>query len=167
MGKLRNERRSSGRLKRLNKKKKKVVDNHTRELDKVSRLASLENDNYEEENIGESYVDGEDDEEVYASERTKSQKKKKRKSKRDKTAELATPAKTFGQILMEERLDLLPAHVPTYHTAAAAPSTLPARKFCSVCGYHRKTYSCTRCGMYFCCLQCDATHQETRCNKFT
>ncbi|CAM9958225.1 unnamed protein product [Phaeothamnion confervicola] len=58
------------------------------------------------------------------------------------------------------------ARRPTYLTAAAAPSALPQRHFCSVCGYYG-SYACTRCGARFCSLGCNAHHKETRCLKFS
>jgi len=51
-----------------------------------------------------------------------------------------------------------------YHEAAASPSTLPLRKFCSICGYfgyHR----CMKCGAHYCSLTCQEAHKETRCLK--
>eukprot|EP00953_Heterococcus_sp_UTEX-ZZ885_P041589 21212-Heterococcus_DN1.PRE.1 len=48
----------------------------------------------------------------------------------------------------------------------AEPSKLPARHFCSVCGYFSK-YTCTRCGMRLCRAKCQTQHRETRCLKFS
>jgi zinc finger HIT domain-containing protein 1 len=53
---------------------------------------------------------------------------------------------------------------PTYLTAAAPPSKLPPRVFCSVCGYWGK-YRCMKCAMPYCSLDCQATHNDTRCEK--
>ena len=58
-----------------------------------------------------------------------------------------------------------PSNGPNYLTAAAKPSPLPTRHFCSVCGYWG-LYACTRCGMRYCCGKCAETHKETRCLKF-
>jgi hypothetical protein len=52
-----------------------------------------------------------------------------------------------------------------YFSAMAAPSNFPARVFCSVCGFSSK-YNCTRCGMKYCSIRCQATHKDTRCLKF-
>ena len=54
---------------------------------------------------------------------------------------------------------------PNYLSVAAAPSTRPPRHFCSVCGFIGQ-YSCTRCGMRYCSLKCNANHKETRCLKY-
>lgn len=43
-------------------------------------------------------------------------------------------------------------------TAAATPSALPPRHFCSVCGYWGR-HACARCGMRYCCLKCQETHK--------
>lgn len=47
---------------------------------------------------------------------------------------------------------------PNYVTAAATPSALPPRPFCSVCGYWGR-HACARCGMRYCCLKCQETHK--------
>lgn len=54
---------------------------------------------------------------------------------------------------------------PNYGTISAGPSSKPARKFCSVCGYFG-VYACTRCGMRYCSQKCQDHHRETRCLKF-
>jgi hypothetical protein len=51
-----------------------------------------------------------------------------------------------------------------YVTVTAEPSQLPARHFCSVCGYIGK-YSCVRCGLRYCSNRCNNHHTETRCLK--
>lgn len=57
---------------------------------------------------------------------------------------------------------------PNYMTAVA-PSPeiyhLPKRHFCGVCGLNGK-YTCVTCGARFCCINCQATHKETRCMKW-
>lgn len=58
---------------------------------------------------------------------------------------------------------------PNYSTAVAPdPSkyNLPRRHFCSVCGYNGK-YTCVTCGARFCSTNCQSTHKETRCLKWT
>ncbi|KAF8307351.1 hypothetical protein DL93DRAFT_2064895, partial [Clavulina sp. PMI_390] len=53
---------------------------------------------------------------------------------------------------------------PSYITAVAPPPSTPRQPFCSVCGYWGK-YSCQKCGMHYCQLSCQSTHQETRCER--
>ena len=53
-----------------------------------------------------------------------------------------------------------------YLTVAVQPSKLPARQFCSVCGYEG-IYKCTRCGSRYCSVKCNNNHKETRCLKFS
>lgn len=73
--------------------------------------------------------------------------------------------RSFAAALDDAALDRVPSGIPTYLTAAAAPSTTSApRKFCSVCGF-ASLYNCARCGMRFCCRKCNAVHTETRCLK--
>ena len=54
---------------------------------------------------------------------------------------------------------------PNYYSVNAAPSELPSRKFCSVCGLEG-IYGCLRCGMRYCNIKCQNQHKETRCLKF-
>ncbi|KAF9146396.1 Zinc finger HIT domain-containing protein 1 [Mortierella sp. GBA39] len=56
--------------------------------------------------------------------------------------------------------------VPNYLTANMGPSRYPQRNFCSVCGW-KGVYRCNRCGMRYCDLRCQKTHNDTRCMKFT
>ncbi|TFK49909.1 hypothetical protein OE88DRAFT_1713113 [Heliocybe sulcata] len=53
---------------------------------------------------------------------------------------------------------------PTYLTAAVPPPKEPPRLICSVCSYWGK-YKCKRCGMPYCDLNCEAVHDETRCER--
>lgn len=74
--------------------------------------------------------------------------------------------KSFAVMLEEAELDQLPPEVPTYLTAAVGPSrTASARKWCSVCS-NPSSYTCTRCGSFFCSKKCYPVHIETRCLKF-
>lgn len=54
----------------------------------------------------------------------------------------------------------------TYASAAAPPSVRPPRHFCAVCGFP-STYTCTSCGVRYCCIKCLGTHRDTRCLKWT
>jgi zinc finger HIT domain-containing protein 1 len=51
--------------------------------------------------------------------------------------------------------------VPNYLTANMGPSRYPQRQFCSVCGW-KGIYRCNRCGMRYCDLRCQTTHNDTR-----
>ncbi|KAJ3022496.1 hypothetical protein HKX48_006038 [Thoreauomyces humboldtii] len=90
-------------------------------------------------------------------------------SKRQKKTEvkrLLTTRKTLAILVQESGVESLPANVPSHLNTAAAPSTKPPRKFCSVCGYF-SNYNCVRCGMLYCSIKCRDTHTETRCLKYT
>ena len=58
----------------------------------------------------------------------------------------------------------LPSSIPTYLTAAAAPSKEPKRHLCTVCGYWGN-YKCKKCTMPYCSLDCRGVHDETRCER--
>jgi len=73
--------------------------------------------------------------------------------------------KSFQQLLEEDwtrKLD----DAPSYSTSESPPSKYPPRKFCNVCGF-LANYTCSQCGVYFCCVKCMNTHRETRCLKWT
>ena len=53
---------------------------------------------------------------------------------------------------------------PNYITAASSAPNHPPRAFCSVCGY-LSCYTCVRCGMRYCCISCQRTHNDTTCVK--
>ena len=69
--------------------------------------------------------------------------------------------KSLQHALDEEATEAMPSHVPTYLSAAAAPSRLPQRRFCTTCGYFAG-YTCQRCLARYCSQACLATHQETK-----
>ncbi|KAF9561956.1 hypothetical protein CPC08DRAFT_817369 [Agrocybe pediades] len=72
--------------------------------------------------------------------------------------------KNLATLIEESGIATLPANVPTYLTAAAAPSIYPPRMICSVCGYWGR-YKCRRCAMAFCDNNCEGVHLETRCER--
>uniref|UniRef100_K7GGG3 Zinc finger HIT-type containing 1 n=3 Tax=Cryptodira TaxID=8464 RepID=K7GGG3_PELSI len=72
--------------------------------------------------------------------------------------------KNFQALLEEQNLST--SEGPNYLTACAAPSSLPQRHFCAVCGLPSH-YTCVSCGARYCCVRCLGTHQETRCLKWT
>ena len=69
--------------------------------------------------------------------------------------------KTLEEVLTEQQV----VFEPNYLTAAAAPSVLPAKHLCTVCGFEG-AYTCVRCGARFCSLRCLRPHEETRCIQF-
>ncbi|KAG0253400.1 hypothetical protein DFQ27_007434 [Actinomortierella ambigua] len=72
--------------------------------------------------------------------------------------------KPLSVLLDESGLLQQDPSIPSYLTAAMGPSQYPERQFCSVCGW-RGTYRCFRCGMRYCDLRCQKTHEETRLEK--
>ncbi|GAA5814816.1 zinc finger, HIT-type containing 1 [Helicostylum pulchrum] len=70
--------------------------------------------------------------------------------------------KTNLNSLLEES----PVTAHCYQTCQVTPSTYPARRFCSVCGF-TSDYKCLKCGMKYCSTKCLSTHTETRCLKWT
>ena len=162
------------------------VDGAGREAATRARLDALERDalpDDDEENNG-----GDDDDEEFVVEEpkldgamTKIVAKKKTTSKKggkaggkgratrdresSKGAASAKTMRTFNQLLEANTLDEAPVGIPTYTTIAAGPPSSGApRKFCSVCGFP-SPYTCSRCGMRFCCRKCNQIHSETRCLK--
>ena len=135
----------------------KVVDEETRKHVLQKRLASLEADNYQEE----TFDDEEDDNEGGSDKRKKMKASGTLKSGR---SPLRRKLKSLDRILDEERY--IKEGIIPYDMIAAAPSKIPSRKFCSVCGYIGQ-YTCTRCGSRFCSIRCNSNHKETRCLKFS
>jgi len=161
-------RRSSGRIRELSKRVKTLDAEQREEIKqnaKNARLESLENDNYQEEAVPEDdeFVI-EDDDDLLLSKRKKKARKTAREMFKDAKKKKFV-AKNFNTVLEEAALDTFPPHFPSYLTVAAAPSMLPQRHFCSVCGYFAN-YTCTQCGSRFCSVRCNSTHKETRCMKF-
>lgn len=91
-----------------------------------------------------------------------------RTKKKERTAEYYQMKfrKTFQQLVEEDRIDAELNNRVSYLDAAAEDSKLPARHFCSVCGYKSK-YVCITCGTRFCCIKCMNIHLETRCLKWS
>jgi hypothetical protein len=70
---------------------------------------------------------------------------------------------TCEQVLVQ--LGVPSQEPPTFVTAQAPASRLPARSLCAVCGF-TAPQSCVKCGTRVCGSKCLATHTETRCLKF-
>lgn len=139
------------------------------------RLAALENDNHAAEQEAELLQDEEaydpaacSDDEMAGVSRRGSRTKKRRRSR-----------STAARVRVERGLERLnksvalaiaeegerPYGMVSSEEIAARPSIRPARALCSVCGY-KATYTCTRCLVRFCSVQCGNVHNETRCLKF-
>ncbi|XP_035213178.1 zinc finger HIT domain-containing protein 1-like [Stegodyphus dumicola] len=73
--------------------------------------------------------------------------------------------KNFTALLEEESFNFTKDKT-NYLSARVPPSRYPERHFCSVCGFD-SNYTCVQCGSRYCCAKCFATHQETRCLKWT
>jgi len=136
-----------------------------KEQHRIQHLTNLENDNY----LGEEAQETEDDFNAEEQDDDFGPPRKKKKLRRGDTGSRARQRSSFSnfaQVLDQEYYSAYPAHVPTYFTVAAAPSKLPERKFCSACGSFSH-YICKICGNRFCCIKCNETHKENRCQKFT
>ena len=157
------------------------VDDAGRDAATRARLDALERDALPDDD--EANNGGDDDEEfvveepkldgamtkIVAKKKTSSKKGGKGRATRDresnKGAASAKTRRTFNQLLEANALDEAPVGIPTYTTIAAGPPSSGApRKFCSVCGFP-SPYTCSRCGMRFCCRKCNQIHSETRCLK--
>ena len=157
------------------------VDGAGREAATRARLDALERDALPDDD--EANNGGDDDEEfvveepkldgamtkIVAKKKTSSKKGVKGRATRDresnKGAASAKTMRTFNQLLEANALDEAPVGIPTYTTIAAGPPSSGApRKFCSVCGFP-SPYTCSRCGMRYCCRKCNQIHSETRCLK--
>lgn len=158
----------TARLRKLSRAVR-VVDAETRRLALDARLEALEADNYVEE-----AAEGEGDEDYFSEDEGAAGGGAARAKKR-----AAGPAggagggagaggrervKPLSQVLLESGLDVH-SSTPNYFTAAAAPSKLPARAMCSVCGF-AAPYTCTRCGSKYCDSRCLRQHKEDRCLTF-
>jgi len=87
---------------------------------------------------------------------------KKRKRRGGKKARLV-----FEEVLRDELTERAVSgetKSPWYVTAAAGPSSRPARRFCGVCG-SMAPYTCTKCAARFCCVRCKRVHDDQRCLK--
>lgn len=130
------------------------------------RLESLENDNFTQETVileEVEQVEQDSDEPEFST--PKKKKKIRKKGKADKLKEKYFLRRNLETVLYSEKVDQLPPDVPSYYNCNAAPSKKPKRHFCSICGYFAN-YTCTKCGMRFCCVKCKDSHEESRCQKF-
>jgi INO80 complex subunit C len=59
------------------------------------------------------------------------------------------PFKNFKQIMQGENYEAYPSNVANYTSIEAGPSTLPAKKYCDICGYVAK-YVEPKTGLRYC-----------------
>ncbi|KAL6042356.1 HIT-type domain-containing protein [Balamuthia mandrillaris] len=168
VGSTPNKRRQSGRLRVQSQRIKERDPILLRQQKLEERLESLEHDNYAAEEPVETadVAPAPIIEETEELEATYTPKKKKKKTTQRDVQRQMRLVKNFNKVLENAGYENYPPHVPTYFTIAAAPSRFPPRHFCSVCGY-LSSYTCTRCGLRYCCIKCKGIHEENRCLKFT
>ncbi|KDQ15882.1 hypothetical protein BOTBODRAFT_274832 [Botryobasidium botryosum FD-172 SS1] len=126
-------------------------------------LEELERSNYAEPKL--SFID--DEEEGTSTKKPDRSRATLSDTKRKSTAAIRRVLlyrKNLATLIEESGIADLPPEVPTYLTAAAPPSIVPPRAFCSVCGYWGH-YRCQKCGLSYCDRSCEATHNETRCER--
>ena len=163
-----------------------ILDAATRAHVTAVRLAGLERDNHGSDDVDLTDPAWDEDEEEQVMQGSAAAKGKakakaaKAGGKRRREAEAAAAAVGGGgakggkgrrvKRTLDEIVDALGmreeggAEKPNYVTAAAGPCSHPPRSFCSVCGYVGH-YTCVRCGMRYCSIACQRTHQDTRCSK--
>ena len=147
----------------------------------AAAVAALEKDNHVEE-AEEEYKDDDDDadEQVLAGAagaKAKGAKGGKGKAGggkrrgRDSDADGASKTgKRKARVALLELVDKLGmreegAVEPNYITTTSSPPHHPPRSFCNVCGY-LSCYTCVRCGLRYCSIACQRTHNDTTCVKF-
>jgi len=168
----------------------RTVDHATRVEVRDKRLAALEADNYAEEDLtalDEAYGDDLDGDRGDKDSSPQLSKKKKAKLnaagvskwalRRNKPLERIiheqvydTEAGTYafrGDFFGADKSVLVVrcGRFPNVSSVNAAPSALPPRKFCSVCGLSG-FYTCTRCGSKSCSIKCMTHHKESLCLRF-
>ncbi|GAB0201255.1 zinc finger HIT domain-containing protein 1 [Grus americana] len=151
------EKKASGRVPEA--AQRRVLDRATRQRRLNRQLEALENDNFGDDpqaglpRPGKRLPHFAD---------TAETGKKKKKTRGDHFK--LRFRKNFQALLEEQNLSA--AEGPNYVSACAAPSRLPQRHFCAVCGFP-SAYTCVTCGARYCSSRCLGTHQDTRCLKWT
>ena len=164
------KKRSSSRVQVISKAMRKV-DEETRLEARSKRLIALEADNYNEHQQQLSVTDDayEDEDDQNNSSTGRKGIPKKKKSKSGHNGARAYKIRSLDRVIDHQRQLLSngdKSMTVCYASISAPPSMNPARHFCSVCGYFGN-YTCTRCGMRFCCIKCNKNHKETRCLKMS
>eukprot|EP00698_Gefionella_okellyi_P006813 TRINITY_DN1636_c0_g1_i3.p1 TRINITY_DN1636_c0_g1~~TRINITY_DN1636_c0_g1_i3.p1 ORF type:complete len:180 (-),score=30.70 TRINITY_DN1636_c0_g1_i3:66-605(-) len=124
------------------------------------RMRALDSDNFYSTKgpVAEETFEIGDDDDAIALSPSARRRKKKQKLKRKVVKPLAV-------IVQEAEYDQWPPHIPNYTTVGVGAETMPARQFCSVCGFFAPL-KCPRCAMRYCSEKCRAAHLDTRCLKF-
>ncbi|CAL8241230.1 unnamed protein product [Merluccius merluccius] len=151
------EKKSSARV----ESQRRVLDEATRQRRLSRQLEALEKDNFQDDPLCSLPPQG-PSARLPAFSDTEEPGKKRRKTRGDHFKQRFR--KNFTTLLEEENLS--ERAEPNYLSAGAPPSPLPARSFCSSCGFPSH-YTCTSCGGRYCCTRCLVTHRETRCLKWT
>ncbi len=144
-----------------------VLDEAARRRRARKALESLERDNFHEDPHA-GLVMSKKALSLFQDEADSSSDKKADRRRRTRTAEYYKQRfrKSFAQLL-EEEASANPD--PPNYLSAQAPAPdekRPPRHFCAVCGFFSR-YCCVVCGARYCSIQCQETHNETRCLKWT
>ncbi|XP_030194149.1 zinc finger HIT domain-containing protein 1 isoform X1 [Gadus morhua] len=142
---------------------RRVLDEATRQRRLSRQLDALEKDNFQDDPLSSLPPQG-PTARLPAFSDTEDTGKKRRKTRGDHFKQRFR--KNFTTLLEEEVPNLSERAEPNYLSAAAPPSSLPPRSFCSACGFPSH-YTCSSCGGRYCCTRCLLTHRETRCLKWT
>uniref|UniRef100_UPI00358E5A71 zinc finger HIT domain-containing protein 1 isoform X1 n=1 Tax=Myxine glutinosa TaxID=7769 RepID=UPI00358E5A71 len=138
---------------------RRVLDPSTRQRRLTRQLEALEKDNFQEDpNSGLPLLAAR----LPQFDSAETQGKRKKKTRGDHFK--LRFRKTFQSLLEEENLSV--SEGTTYFSASVPPSALPARHFCTVCGFP-SAYTCVTCGSRYCTVRCLSLHQDTRCLKWT
>ncbi|KFD56119.1 hypothetical protein M514_02897 [Trichuris suis] len=72
--------------------------------------------------------------------------------------------KPFETLIQESLISWKPDF--NYLSVQAPSSRIPPRKICFICG-NTSRYTCPKCGIQHCSLECNELHKDTRCLKWT
>ncbi|CAG7837278.1 unnamed protein product, partial [Allacma fusca] len=152
----------SNRVERATRESKRVLDSAARFRRQKKALEALEQDNFQDEPHADLVMSKKAPKFHESLDASQSGPSKK---KRSRTVEYYKQKyrKTMAQLIEDEQV--LKPNGPNYLTAEA-PSNLPQRHFCTVCGFPAP-YTCVNCGAKYCQIRCYSTHQDTRCLKWT
>lgn len=137
----------------------KILDQVARSRRQKKALEALELDNYQDEPHADLFMSK-------RAPKFQESLEGPQKRRKDRPADYYKKyRKTIPQMIEEDfqkrddgRCEYAVSHVP--------PSNYPPRHFCNVCGF-TASYTCVKCGVRYCCIKCYATHQDTRCLKWT
>lgn len=150
--------RESGRLKDSNQRR--VLDEATRLRRAKQAIEALDNDNFHDDPHGD-LVANKNAPKFHDTLTTRERKKRGAKS--------ADYYKFKYRRTLPQMIEYEAACRPDercFIDVSAPPSKLPRRHLCAVCGFPAP-YSCITCGTRYCSINCQKTHAETRCLKWT